>query len=635
MEMRSEFGGYSILPLQPDGSHSKLNPKQMLLFLEEMPPDLRSEMAHWHDLDIVLNVGTSGSGKSIGAVARSLYIAKTWPGASIIYASTTFKHLEKSALQDFKKILSTPKGAWKHPFVRSAPNQQSKALVISNKAEDGREFEDSTILFLGVGQDPTVLLSLKSDLCIIEESQRILDKSAFDVLITRMRSVACPWKQIILNANPHEDGADWLYEFFRLEQYQDNYAGPIEPAGPVCECQKCEVCESEYINGVCPACGWTKRSLCPGKQHYSRVIQSSITDNLANVPSSYRRDMAGTLSGANLDAYSRGKISAPKGGRRVYENFGPHNVNKENPPIDPTKDIILHLDFNLKPNSSGISQVDLIDGVKHVFVKGEIYVWNADVDAVAQRFVEKMSRIDLPLDAKIKLYGDPTGRNGDVSRDKFYRIQKWLRECGYRNVHVRARSKPFEIQKRVNAVNDMLRKNDAKGNTLVRLHVNENCEWHLRSLSGTIWNKQGTKEDERNDKKARDRANPGEPLALTHFAAGLGYFIASEFPSVPQSAHRTPHIHASISPFGGGSILTQDDEGEVIERSFDELERQLKACGIEFPDDDDPDDEELSYVYRPPEVQKPEPYREPSIADYWRRQGMWGPAAPSRYDGTL
>lgn len=627
----TQFGTYSILPPKYDGSLSTFNPKQSMLFVELMPDDLRTEIAHWHDLDIALNSGTAGSGKSIGTASRALYFCKNYPGSTVIFVSTSFKHLEKTCVKDFKRILHTNRGWQKHPWVKSLPNQQTKTLVIRNIDEECNELEDSQIIFLGVGSDPTVLLSMSSDMIVIEEAQRIFNPDAFETLVTRLRSVAAPLKQVVLNINPHIEDADWLWSVFKLHQLVEGYSGPIEPIGKPCDCHLCENCELvhskkiEYIDGKCPTCNWPKRNQCPGKQYFSRVIQSSFLDNLSNLPPTYARDIAKTLSGANLEAYGKGAFTTPKAGKKCYYNYQLKNIETDNPLLDPTKEILFAADFNRRPQCSSLSQIHVISGQKHLFTKEEIYEYNADVDRVAHALIKLLK----PLDPTnwISLYGDPAGRNKDPKHCKFQTIYAALKKSGFEKVRILAPFKAPRIDARVRAVNELMCRTDIEGNELIRWHVSDKCHWMKASAAATIWDKDGKHEDYRNDVNHRDRGPAGELTGLTHYMAGLGYMVHQLFPPTPGNAFK--HVHANLAT---NRIITLDDDGQVKTRDLDTLKEVinsepvqalLEQIGLKERDMD-------SIAETPKLIER---YEEPSFADFFRQQGMWR-AYPDRRNGT-
>jgi hypothetical protein len=603
-----------------DGTKSEPNPKQKLLWYEDMPEDVRKEFAHFHDMDVVAHSGTAGSGKTEAAIKRAIYMAKKYPGIFIMYGSINFKHLWKSVItQGFKPYLSTKYGAWKHPWVVKKPDINTKELIIST----GEGFPDSTISFVNL-TDPKSLLSTKANLVIIEEAQLLGSSEPLEILVTRMRGQAAPFRQIILNFNPDTEDIDWLWDWFKLYRYDPDYDGDRnEPVGKPCICQFCENCslaengsiQTVYENGVCPKCGWANRSTCPGNQYYQRVIRSSMIDNLKNLPGGFAADVIGTLSDEKSAAYGLGIVKKQPGGI-TYHQYGKWNETNEPLEIEPDRDLIWHLDFNITPQCSGISQIHWRNGLKHVYVKDEI-VKQGNIDKIVKIFIWRYK--NAGLQKRILLYGDPNGhKKADI--DMFYRIKHLLDEVPEfkGRVQIMTPATQYRIENRVKSVNNMLKDEDG----LVRIHFGPKAIYHRLSAAGTKWNNKSTKECDKNDIRAREKWQDGMLISMTHPMAGFGYWIVQEFPLVEEDELGADPIFASVN---SGQVILQKKGNLVTAQTVEDMDIDPADFEDDAPDVD-PDIEEEEVEEDPPHVKMAKEYdrlRKMPIASQLRQSGLW------------
>lgn len=577
-------------------------------WIENMPKDIRP---HYHDLDILLLLGGSRSGKSIAATARCAYVARNYPGAKIYVGSLNFNHLEKTTVNDFwKPMFSVDGGEWNHPSVISKPTRENKRLKI--RTRDGKGI--STVTFMNLEQY-LKMLGTEADIWHIEEPELLRSNDALQTIMTRLSSHAVPFKQIMLTANPTAE-LDWLIDWFKLEQFEDGYTGEKIPIGDKCNCQYCVACENSknkmvpYVDGFCPECGYIKHTKCPGGQYFQRVVISDPSMNPHNTDN-YVRDMKSTLNRDNKAAFVTGLVFRRKKGA-FYPNYSGRNVYPEDKPIDPDKPLIWTHDFNRMPMCSVLCQEWLDDNERvHVDILDEIIVRNSGPEEVAAAFIDKYAGWYNGL---IKIYGDPmgfTGHKKGKELDRFNKLVQILQMRGF-NVELKAYPTVYYISKRRDSVNAMLCTKDIDGTELIRMHINPRCEWTRLSLEKTVWDSSGKKEDERNDKKYRDKSKPDEMWALTHPACALGYFIVEEHPYV--NGERPPLL---IHNVGSGRLVKLTDQDkltveQITKKDIEEYKREIEKKQRDELEAEDRFIDSLRYRNS-----------ETSLADSLRSIGMW------------
>jgi hypothetical protein len=592
---------FNIWPTVPG---TKYGPsfKQKLAWIEKLPPKLKGKYAHQHDLDILLLLGGTRSGKTATSVARCLYIARKYPKSRIIVGSLNFNHLEETVIEDYKKLLTKVK-EWDHPSILRKPNRTHKRLVFRN---------GSVISFVNLENFMRTLGS-QADIIHIEEPELLKSADALEVLLTRLSSPVVPFKQVILTANPTED-LGWMIDWFKLEQFQEGWDGDKTPIGKPCECHICVKCQRdkknvEYINKKCPVCGHEKKNNCPGNQYFQRVILSDASDN-EHLPENYQRNLAATLSYDKMQRFGKGFVLHRKKGR-IYTCFHGGNVMASDKEINPDKDLIWALDFNQHPQCSVICQEYKKDGLTHVDVLDEIVLWGAGPEQVANEFISRYK--NLGLKKKVRIYGDPTGFNGAIKNlvlSRFHTLVETLEKKGKFDVDLVAAKTLYPVALRLDSVNWMMR----DGNDYVRLHINPSCRHVTLGAEKIEWDNAGKKENENCDIKARSKGKQGDLWLMTHPMAALGYFIVKDHPMIAFDEKEKPFIANPAS----GTVITTDDEGNVIERQYTEAElteiEDMYGIHSDDEDDDLDDDEEFGIS----------PIRQASIASLLRKSGSWG-----------
>lgn len=582
---------------------------QKKLWIENMPVDVRRECAHRHDLDIPLLLGATRSGKTRAAVARCAYVARRYHNARIFVGSLNFTHLEETVIEDWKSLFSMNGGEWNHPSVVRKPSRSHKRLKI--RTADGKGI--STVSFVNL-ENYLRILGSEADIWHIEEPELLKGHSALETIITRMSSAAVPFKQIILTANPTADSLDWLIDWFRLEQFEEDYTGEKLPVGRPCTCQYCVPCEQKnklvlYHEGGCPECGSEKSTKCPGNQIFQRVIMSDASMN-PHLTDNYQRDLKATLSKDTQTSLVKGFVFRRRRGGIYANHLSGESVYVRDKEIRPNEPVIWTHDFNRMPMCSVVCQTWEKDKLTHIDALDEIIVPNSGPEEVAYEFISRYRGI---INGVVRIYGDPSGFTGNIKGkqlDRFRILEKLLKDAGFQ-VDLKAYPTVYGRSKRFDSVNHMFKSLDNDGSQITRLHFNPQCKWLLLSAQKTVWNRGGTGEEEKEDHYFRDKWKTTDgPWPLTHPMAALGYYIVEEHPIIPD-ARKSPFFQT----LGTGRIiqLTNDDLIETTLTSQD-----LDDIRDEF---DLEDDLELERQARD---QLDMDYKEPSIADMFRKGGRWG-----------
>lgn len=597
---------YRFWPRLPDGSESPgPNPKQKLIWIEKMPIESRP---HLCDVDGVLSLGGTRSGKTVGIAARCASQMVKYPGTRIIVGSTDYAHLEATVILDYQELFSQNE-PWDHPSVKVFPNRQHKHLLISN----GKGKRDSIIHFVNLEKkDGQTVLGQACDIFHIDEPQLL--KRGVEIqnaLITRLSNSATPLKQYFLSGNPTQNLA-WIKTDWKLKQFEEGYKGKPIPIGMPCTHQFCFHCglakngrrQILYIDGVCPSCGYIKKGNCPGDQYSRRIIFSSSEDNAEFLPESYQGIVDTHLTGDAKLKFGAGKIIKDTGGL-CYPRFGEYNQADENRPINLNEDLTFFLDLNQRPQASGTYQKRKVSGITFIDVIDEFALWDKDIIDVGNEFVKRYG--NLGFKKIVYVYGDPAMRTGHIVRykdmitkDKFEVLARILREGGFR-VRLMTPSTKYSIKDRIECMNYNLKDKES----IARISFNPACEWMIASAEGTKWAPGEKEEDKTVDKECMKKGKPGDVWGTTHHMAALGYALLKDSPMI-KIVEKTPFF---VGASGTATILNSD--GVLEQRDYSKPE-----------DFETEEDEDELYLEEP----EPSPIIKPpsliSLADSWRRAGL-------------
>lgn len=565
-----------VWPDPQNGENYGPNSLQKMLFIDDLPIEDRP---HQHSQDIVLFIGAAGAGKSIAAVARVLSVCLKYPGTKAIVGAINYPMLSRNVIPAYRDRLSRPGGNWNHPVVLRGPTDKRPTIELKNSSE---------IRFLNLS-DFSILRGFSCDLIGIEEANLLDSADSLEELIRRLRNHATPIKQIILTMNP-SDESNWTWEKFKLIQHTDEYTGEPLQIGAPCRCDVCSFClndhlgEFAWVDGKCPNCSKQKTILkgkngelydCPGHQQFFRVLQTRSADNRHN-PTDYVQNMRSSLDEDSYKAFVEGKIGVGNRHGKIYKPFSrSFHVNRTQVPMNPAKDIILSFDWNVEPLCSVVVQ----ENENGCTVIDEMVDWVRDGEEIIEEvFIKKYPKNTFT--GVVHIYGDANGSWGKGSNTKkktnYQLVYDKLHNAGYvvkMHLALRNANRNPAIIDRVNCVNRTLRTADGG----VRITINEEAKHLIKSLEGTTWNPQGSKEDEKCDKNAKRSTNKNIVHLLTHPQAALGYYIEKAYPIIknkpPVKFVHIPSVE-TIKQESDGKIVQlpqknlKVEEGDTISRTL-------------------------------------------------------------------
>lgn len=201
---------------------------------------------------------------------------------------------------------------------------------------------------------------------------------------------------------------------------------------------------------------------------------------------------------------------------RICEDYSKDNYCDES--IKEHEEILYYCDFNYTPMSHGIGVERIIksnitgDQVKAIFLIDEVVLESAIAEQNAMEFCEKYKD---HKNKRIKLFGDPSGKNGEKHghESDYLNMEKVFRSNGWYVQRCVARAHPA-IKDRQNAVRAMIK--TAEGE--IKLFVNpKTAEWNHKALA-TVQTKVGSSflEDESNK--------------YQHMFTAIGYMINYMYP---------------------------------------------------------------------------------------------------------
>jgi hypothetical protein len=562
-----------------------------------------------HDFFVVHN--------SQAAIVAGVEYMFKYPGIDIMIGCEKYNHLERTTLNDYRKMFSVYQD-FDHPLVTKKVNKQNKFMRITNK---------STAWFMHF-KEFEVLRGANLGFAHIEEASLITDSAVLGEILRRMSSTLTKQKQILITTNP-EESHNWIYETFDLEKFEPGYEGPppikcgtnmpypnreywLEKGydlsesysyyvGKKCKCHLCQDCLNQergeflYEDGKCPQCKSKKQVACPGDQYFTRVILTDPKDN-PHLSQSYRQTQKAVTSDREFDLYTKGQVIELKTGK-CYERFSRKNVYKEDKPLDYDKPMYWNFDFNVSYQCSVVCQEYEKDGLTYADQLSELVLPEAGPAEVAVAWLKKFYNFN----DTVYMVFDPAAFNRSVTADdgsirvkmikdrlenpEKYRfdlekdpgkINPFYPECLPKKVILLTRKEEKNTKvlqsSRVDSVNDMC----DNGTGTRRFMVNPSCVWTIKSLENIKWKEEGGRPviDPAPDKLAAKAANKTIIRPLTHPTDALGYYIYKRFPTVQRK-------YAEMYAYAPGHPLiktTEDGQGveEVAEATRDKRCPQCK-----------------------------------------------------------
>ena len=543
--------GFNVFPPPREGQEYGPLPKQR----EAM------EIPHKHDLDVVLMYGGARGSKTVGAVASGISYMLKYPGIDTMIGCEQYKHLERTALNDYKKLF-TVVADWDHPLILQRggkPTTHDKTIKLIN---------GSTCWCMHFA-DYTILRGANLGFAHIEEASLLKDKSVLGEVLRRMSNNKVKQKQIFLTSNPEETHG-WLYEEFKLEQFEPGYDGPPIPIRPPCNCQFCQSClnlskeEHLYIDGVCPECGGKKETECPGNQDYWRVIFVDSTDN-SHLSQSYRQTQKLSTTAAEFALYSEGQVIELRAGK-VYEPFKrKNNVLPADVPLNYDLPMYWNHDFNISFMCSNIVQEVAGDPI----LIDEIVIPEKGPKEAAIEWLKRYQ----DFNNIVYLIFDPAAFNRSITGDDGGIRIKIMREVlenpakyGFPDalpkriveLTIKEENKTkVLVSSRVDSVNTLL--DDGAGKH--RLKINPSAKWTIRSLEALKWAENNGRPiiDVSVDKAAAKHPDKATVRTLSHPTDALGYYIYKRFPVVSRK------VSQMYGYLPGSPLIKTNSRGEIEE----------------------------------------------------------------------
>jgi len=170
--------------------------------------------------------------------------------------------------------------------------------------------------------------------------------------------------------------------------------------------------------------------------------------------------------------------------------------------VDPTKPLLVGMDFNIDPMTATVFQMD--DEGETLYLLDEIEIYGSNTDEMAEELIMRYS------DFEIIVYPDPScvaSRTSAGGRTDLSILQSYGFKCKFRRQH------PF-IRDRINSVNSRLCNSYGER----KLIVNKDCKLTIRALERHSY-KEGTNLPEKG----------GKP-DYSHVTDSLGYLVEYLFP---------------------------------------------------------------------------------------------------------
>ena len=542
---------------------------------------------HKHFLDVVLIYGGTRSGKTIASVAAGLNYMIRYPGIEIMLGCQEYEHLKRTAITEYRKMLSV-ETEWDHPLITGwgpkdikggKPTNQDKTIRLINRS----------MAYCVHFSDFTILRGSTLGFAHIEEASLIKDASIFKEIIRRMSSPLAPQKQIFITSNP-EESRGWLYETFKLKQFEEDYNGPPIPIAPPCNCQFCQVCLSKEDpeevlipeDKICPKCKTRKDNNCPGNQDWMRVIFTDQRDNVHVDQAYFQAQKLAASSEIEFNLYTKGKVVELKQ-ERPYKSFSRENILKEDITLDYTKDMYWSHDFNVSRQSSVIVQEEgdnaiVIDEIILPYAKKP---WpKAGPDDVAIEWLQRYH----DYNGVVNLIFDPAAFNHSITKDDggvkvkmirerlenpekyrfleedVHKLHPLFPECKPKRVveltrKIEGKTKVM-VSARIDSTNALLNTNGH-----IRLKLNPKCQWTITSLDSVKWKEGSVKPTLDGGVDKADVKNPDKSTVrtVTHPADALSYYVYKRFPVVDV---KYTEMYAYLP--GAGLIKTSKDGKKVL-----------------------------------------------------------------------
>lgn len=495
--------------------------------------------SHKHRFSGDLLWGGTGSGKSQTAVGLGLEYAFLYPGSRGLVGGRVYGDLKANVIDLYKQLL-TIKSPWDHPAVKSYPSMTSshnKTLII--EPYPGALW--SEIEFFQM-DDWERVRGRNRDWMHLEEISQFLDSSIIDEAPRRLRSMRLPVSHLICTTNPPESTSHFIYPKWHVNQYLETWGDKLKTQiGSKCTCQFCQACLDADLGefsfddqGFCinPKCDFKKAtggipakrdaykirdsrgvwhdSVCPGNEHYWRLIFSDASSN-PHRRSDYLQTIIGSSDAKVGELYAKGK-PMELNANNSYSSFSQLNINTDNVEFDPSKDLHFSFDFNKRPACScvlqetldvngEIARIDCIDEVilfdireilekfgpnmtKNEFIRNR----GAGPEHSAEYFMKKFPNFKQT----VYLWGDPTAtvkNTSPLEKTKFQIVHDILYDAGYKVKMMvdQDSDRSIPLLDRINNANWLFKDYYNK----LTCFINQKCEYTITSIRDIKFDKSG------------------------------------------------------------------------------------------------------------------------------------------------
>ena len=457
---------------------------------EIAPNQVRELKLQWwlHDAindlvsDVVVFTGGFGIGKSYALCMLALERALTLnTDSDSIFIEPQFSLIATVAEKTFEHVAETVFGLRKNIDFKINRTGHTYKLVLYN---------GHTIYFLS-GENPDRIVGFNTVSNVYLDEAFLMKQDVFDKASARARHKLAKKCQVFLGGTP--EGMNWGADLFDSDTQNDWIR---------------ETPTKHYKETI---------SLVDGEPVKRRITRYRATtmSNSANLAPGYVATILERFAGKQnfIDSYIYGYFRPFTTGL-AYCDYDPSQHRVTDFERSPQLPIHLTFDFNICPVWVAIQNESFIDSLGKRGSRSVAYdnCTGSFGDQLEDSVVEFATRhpVKKYRNTPIYIYGDPTGyaKSHKVKACDFDNIKKMLGEIGYKNVAITAIKAAWLERTAVDAVNREFADN--------KLHIAENCEVVIRSLSRTTW-----------ASGARNKLDKPQSDTWTHPMDAVKYYICA------------------------------------------------------------------------------------------------------------
>lgn len=530
---------------------------------------------------------------TVGEIVRIVDTCLRFPGTKALIGGIDLQALKRNVIDLVGQIFALRGEPFAHPEVTNVLSDKQTVLKFANGSR----------LSLVNLTDFMKVVGLTVGIMGVEEPHILPEgEEGFKTLISRLRGNKPDIRQMILCTNPQTTSDGWMNKVFELEklEFLDTSNGPVEMlVGKPCECQVCISCKLQnkgeftwvrgFMDGAsfvpdeistdlyCPNCLTVKdfykwkgeKYHCPGNQQYMRVIKSESMHN-QHIPADVLQSMRDQYDDATFDIFVKGAVNKNLREDYLFTKFDKDiHMLEDLAPINWYEDIYWGLDFNRKPQSSVICQVEEFAGRERFICKAEICLFGrptidnaygsggADAQEVAREFVKRYKK--SYQGTTIYLYGDPKGFNlsSSSSKHNYEIIAQHLEEEGF-DVQIACQNKQIGIKDRIACTEYWL------DSEFLMFNPKDQVPWTYLSVKEYKWDSkdvEGRQPDKKQDWNVARATSHKTPQATSHFGDALSCMLFQLFPLTNENQRS--------ATLPDGTTIREDRRGKlIIEKGF-------------------------------------------------------------------